>query len=102
PVPGGARYFRYGHANELFVKVGDRVKKGQKIGTIGKGGPNNFSAHVHFDIPKEKLANWTSYVIGKSKEFVAANHIDPTPWIKTVLPTFTHYGLRFLELWQYP
>ncbi len=102
PTPVPQRYFRYGHANELFVKVGDRVKKSQKIGTIGKGGPNNFSAHVHFDILLEKLKDWTSYVIGKSREWVAAHHPDPEPWKKIVLPTFTHEGLGYLQFWKYP
>ena len=102
PTPTGQRYFRYGHANELFVKVGDKVKAGQKIGTIGKGGPNNFSAHVHFDIILEKLANWTSFVIGKSKQWVAAHHADPEPYKKIVLPNFSHEGLDYLEFWQYP
>ena len=102
PEPAKTRYFRYGHAADLFVKVGDIVKKGQKIGTIGKGGPNNFSAHVHFDIPKNKLANWTSFVINKSKEFVAENYADPEPFKKIVLPNFSHEGLDYLEFWKYP
>ena len=101
PAPSGPLYFRYGHAKELLVKVGDTVKKGQKIGTIGKGGPNNFSAHVHFDIPKNKLNPWTAFVINKSKEFVAENYQDPEPYKYIVLPNFSHEGLDFLEFYQY-
>ncbi len=39
----------YGHQEEIWVKAGDRVKAGQRIGTVGATG---FSAgkHLHFDL----------------------------------------------------
>lgn len=39
----------YGHQEEVWVKAGDRVRAGQRIGTVGETG---FSAgkHLHFDL----------------------------------------------------
>jgi len=95
-------YHRYGHAKDLLVKVGDKVSQGQKIGTIGKGGVNNFSAHLHYDIPKNKLSVWTAFVIGKSKEWVKENYLDPEPYKYIVMPDYTHEGYGYLDDAQYP
>ena len=36
----------YGHMSEILVKTGDRVKRGQRIGTSGTAGSG---AHLHFE-----------------------------------------------------
>lgn len=103
PVPTGFRADRYGHGKELFVKVGDVVKNGQKIGTIGDGnGQFPGAAHVHYDRFKKKPANWWDFPIGKTKEYTADNYEDPEPWKITVLPNFSHEGYGYLEDAQYP
>jgi len=45
-------YYRYSHLDSIdpAVKVGARVKMGQKIGAIGKRGASGGWSHLHFDI----------------------------------------------------
>lgn len=46
-------YSRYAHNEENFVKKGEVVEAGQKIGTIGRTGQaenEDFKAHLHFEI----------------------------------------------------
>lgn len=40
----------FAHNLENFVKTGDFVKKGDKIGSIGKGYNNEYFAHLHFSV----------------------------------------------------
>ena len=40
---------RYGHSSELLVKVGDTVKKGQKVAKMGTSGRST-GPHVHFEV----------------------------------------------------
>ncbi len=41
---------QYAHLRSMFVKVGDVVKRGDQIGTIGKGANEIYFAHLHFEI----------------------------------------------------
>ena len=41
----------YGHLNEILVRVGENVARGQKIGTIGNN-HGQYSAHLHFELRK--------------------------------------------------
>ncbi len=45
-------FYRYSHLQsfEPSLKLGDRVKLGQKIGTLGKEGGSGGWSHLHFDI----------------------------------------------------
>lgn len=43
----------YGHLHDRYCKVGERVTRGQKIGTIGRGPHNMYLAHLHFEIRKD-------------------------------------------------
>jgi len=80
----------------VLVKEGDFVVKHQELGTVGTGN-GQFSAHLHHDIPKKKLTPWTKYVTGMTKEQVCAAYDDPTPFIKTIFPKFSHYGYKYLD-----
>ena len=42
----------YGHLDRIDVKEGDRVRRGQPIGTIGRGPHGMYQAHQHFEIRK--------------------------------------------------
>ncbi len=49
---GRGWYYRYSHLDSIdpSVKVGTRVKMGQKIGALGKRGASGGWSHLHFDI----------------------------------------------------
>ena len=51
---------RYLHMQEVFVKGGDVVKKGQLIGTVGKSGIFESGDHLHMEIyaPDKKGREW--------------------------------------------
>ncbi len=67
-----------GHLNEIMVKVGQTIKRGQQIGTIG----SNFGmypAHLHFEIRH-------NITIGMQRSSVPADMThwaDPTQFINT-------------------
>ncbi|MEM9280956.1 MAG: M23 family metallopeptidase [Verrucomicrobiota bacterium] len=42
----------YGLLDQIHVEPGDVVKRGQQIGTIGRGPKNMYSAHLYFEIRK--------------------------------------------------
>lgn len=90
------RYFRLGHLNKIFVKVGDRVRVGQKIATNGTGN-GRWLAHCHFDGFKKKPDNWIMYNVGWTKEETEELFIETTPYRKIVMPNFHHYGWQWLE-----
>lgn len=93
-------YFRYGHVDNVKVKVGDKVKKWQQIADNGTGN-GQWSAHCHFDILTYKPDAWTNFVIGQTKQWVKDHYADPTGLEKVVLPTFDHYGYKWLEYADY-
>ncbi|MCB1064036.1 MAG: N-acetylmuramoyl-L-alanine amidase [Verrucomicrobiae bacterium] len=42
----------YAHLNEIQVTEGEQVKRGQQVGTIGRGPRDMYYAHLHFEIRK--------------------------------------------------
>ncbi len=46
---GGGVVTRYGHSSKLFVRPGERVKRGQTIAMIGSTGYST-GTHVHFEV----------------------------------------------------
>lgn len=72
-INGKTYYTRYAHLMQLFVKVGDKVVKGQEIGYMGSTG-NSTQAHLHFEmmydtgggyIASKSGFNPEPYVVGK-------------------------------------
>ena len=47
---GNGIFTRYLHADNVTVKVGQRVRRGQQIGTVGDTGTTSSAPHVHFDV----------------------------------------------------
>lgn len=53
----------YGHMNEIMVKKGDKVTKGQQIGTVGNTGLST-APHCHYEVIKNgKNVNPIDYVM---------------------------------------
>ena len=64
---GGGMSTLYGHCSNIVVKVGDVVKKGQKIAEVGSTGWST-GPHLHFEVRVDgKHTNPKPYVIGGSK-----------------------------------
>lgn len=79
PASGQVRFIDalYGHLKDMLVKVGQIVKRGQQVGTIGNN-RGMYAAHLHFEI-RHNLS------IGMHRDSVArdmTNWADPTEFIK--------------------
>lgn len=79
-------YSQYSHLEKISVRKGDRVKRRQKIGTIGQGNFNEYPAHLHFEIRTEKLKDypvdyWPSSH-QRSVAWVKEHYEDPSRFIK--------------------
>ncbi|RMG77474.1 MAG: hypothetical protein D6711_01510 [Chloroflexi bacterium] len=74
---GPVYYTRYGHMQNVIVKVGDRVARGQQIGEVGTGG-GRFTAHLHYDVVRTaimetKPTDWPKMDI----ERLLRDYVDP-------------------------
>lgn len=67
---------RYTHLDKKLVKKGERVIRGQQIGTIGKGAKNIYPAHLHLDMPKSRQYARARTYYDTAAE-VAERFIDP-------------------------
>lgn len=65
----------YAHCDEIFVKEGETIKKGQKIGTIGTA-HGKYPAHLHFEI-REKVG----MPIGKAYSEDITGYVNPSKFI---------------------
>jgi hypothetical protein len=66
----------YGHLNEILVREGQQVTRGQKIGTIGNN-HGMYSAHLHFEMRKNLR-------IGMARSAFArdyTNYFDPSAFV---------------------
>jgi len=100
-IQHGNYYARYMHLRDVRVSVGQRVEAGQRIGTVGKGYNNAYTAHLHFDVmvkrpPRRKDGTtdwgyWPGTDLAAVKEyftdpvaFFAANKMqEPPAWRRT-------------------
>lgn len=80
-------WMRFAHLNTVNVKLHDRVKMGQQIGTVGKTGTT--SAHLHWEIFNEMCydlqgSKYLFYPKGKSKQWVSEHYLDPLKFITDI------------------
>jgi murein DD-endopeptidase MepM/ murein hydrolase activator NlpD len=56
--PIRSRYYYYAHLNEIFIKVGQVVSKGERLATVGRTGakayPKRSPTHLHFTVHQSK------------------------------------------------
>jgi murein DD-endopeptidase MepM/ murein hydrolase activator NlpD len=56
--PTKSRYYYYAHLNEILIKVGQVVSKGERLGTLGRTGvkayPKNSPTHLHFTVHESR------------------------------------------------
>lgn len=83
---GTVVWSRSAHNDENYVSVGDEVKRGDLIGTIGRGydygnGLYDYTAHLHFDImvSEQDPGDWVS---GWLSGEVALVYADPSDFIE--------------------
>lgn len=83
---GSTVYSRYAHLGRMDVRRGQRVQRGQQIGTVGQdeyGGP----FHLHFDIsPTEVLYNNPGDWPGLDRRRLFRDYIDPKEFISEHRP----------------
>jgi murein DD-endopeptidase MepM/ murein hydrolase activator NlpD len=62
---------RYAHLGSIVVKVGQKVKQGDVLGTVGKTGkPDIVQSHLHFEVRYNSTLGWVAE--------------DPTPYMQSV------------------
>jgi murein DD-endopeptidase MepM/ murein hydrolase activator NlpD len=74
-------YSRYAHMKDLLVEKGDRVRRGDKVGTIWNIGTQ--AHHLHFDIStsgvlETSFGHWP----GERKQEVIKHYVDPYDFIR--------------------
>jgi murein DD-endopeptidase MepM/ murein hydrolase activator NlpD len=78
---------QYAHLRERLVAREEIVRRGQQIGTIGKGDGDRYSAHLHFEIRKVELPaskwGWTAV---DDREKVINAYAHPSEFIRMHRP----------------
>ena len=80
-------YSRYGHVENISVRAGDTVTRGQQIATVGyfAAGKNY---HLHFDISKTTILEGTpGHWPGTNEAQVLAHYVDPKKFILAHRPS---------------
>ncbi|MCU0484763.1 MAG: M23 family metallopeptidase, partial [Anaerolineales bacterium] len=89
PLPDGKPVFtRYGHVENLIVRAGDTVRRGQQIAQVGRYlDPKYPNYHLHFDISlttilKSNPRHWPQFDLNSVK----TNYVDPKKFIEQHRP----------------
>ncbi|PJF40704.1 MAG: hypothetical protein D6737_19750 [Chloroflexi bacterium] len=79
-------YGRYAHVENMKVKVGDRVTRGQQIASVGNAF-GQWAYHLHFDLsPTTILESNPAHWPGRNKSALDKNYIDPKQFIENNRP----------------
>ena len=79
--PGPGVWSRYGHLQTVNVSRCQVVRKGQVIGTVGRGYRNRWLAHLHLDIIVRKPARWTDWPM-HDRERLLRHYADPWSFLQ--------------------
>ncbi len=81
-IDGKPLFSRYAHVEDIMVEVGQKVKTGEQIASVGNG-EGLFSYHLHFDISEtEILKDWPSHWPGRNQALVHEHYVDPMEWLR--------------------
>jgi murein DD-endopeptidase MepM/ murein hydrolase activator NlpD len=79
---GSEVYSRYGHVEEMLVKAGDEVQRGDRIASEGNAF-GQFAFHLHFDIsPTKRLLQYPQDWPGLDRERLRRDYVDPLVFIQ--------------------
>jgi murein DD-endopeptidase MepM/ murein hydrolase activator NlpD len=83
---GKVMYGRYAHVDNMTVKVGQRVSRGEQIATVGNAF-GQWAYHLHFDLsPTTILETEPQHWPGKDQQALLAHYIDPREFIEKNRP----------------
>lgn len=78
---GQVLYGRYGHVEDIRVRVGDRVQRGQQIASVGNA-EGTFPYHLHFDLSPTKVLETAPWDWPKlDLERLRRNYVDPQKFV---------------------
>ncbi len=83
PLASNSRvyYSRYGHIENMIIKAGDRVSRGQQLSSVGNAF-GNYAYHLHFDVsPTKILETNPEHWPARNLDLLLANYIDPRDFI---------------------
>jgi len=82
---------QYAHLMQITVSEGDLVNSGDHIGSIGKGGNNQYLAHLHLEMRVTALnASEGQGSDDEAKQHVERHYLDPEK-VMNIIP-FSDYG----------
>jgi murein DD-endopeptidase MepM/ murein hydrolase activator NlpD len=67
---------KYFHLNERYIRVGQRVTRGQVIGTVGNTG-NSTGPHLHYEVHVEGIPKDPQSVKGTPNNYRSVNPLNP-------------------------
>jgi len=75
-------WHHFAHLRDINVRVGDWVKKGDKLGTVGNSGAST-ACHLHWEIQRQLRDPRTKYTTGMSREQVEQVYWNPAEYLKS-------------------
>lgn len=78
---------QYAHLINIRVRAGQVVRMGDVLGQIGKGGNNQFFAHLHFEVRRAELPAqfWASTRFpsrAAAEAYIREYYLDPVEWLR--------------------
>lgn len=75
-------YTRYGHVEGICVRLGDAVKRGQRIAQVGNAN-GTMAYHLHFDVARANLEASPGDWPGLDLARLQRDYVDPQAWINS-------------------
>jgi hypothetical protein len=82
----GPVFTRYAHVENMLVKTGDQVVRGQQIAQVGMSGGPGSNYHLHFDVSRTRALESPGHWPGTNLNGVRINYVDPLTFIRNHRP----------------